>query len=168
VADIKTAQGIVIELQHSGMPLGELQSRESFYKRMIWIIDGKPFAKNFKIYPEQLPHPDSKILNDVVFEGPRATAFWRRSEQNPNSELVEIHSVRKIADDIAEDYRGHHFFSWTRPRNIWYAALSPVFIDFGGEELFLIKKYKPETHRVIEIVSKKALLEENGGSFSKD
>ena len=49
IADIKTDSGLVIELQHSSMSLEEMQSRENFYKKMIWIIDGSPFKNRFHI-----------------------------------------------------------------------------------------------------------------------
>lgn len=40
IADVKTDQGYVIEFQHSSIKLEERQSRENFYKAMIWIVDG--------------------------------------------------------------------------------------------------------------------------------
>lgn len=41
IADVKTNLGYVIEFQHSHIKPEERQSREDFYKRMIWIVDGK-------------------------------------------------------------------------------------------------------------------------------
>lgn len=40
IADVKTDQGLVIEFQHSHIPTEERLSREVFYKKMIWIVDG--------------------------------------------------------------------------------------------------------------------------------
>lgn len=40
IADVSTNQGWIIEFQHSRIKPEECQSRESFYKKMIWIIDG--------------------------------------------------------------------------------------------------------------------------------
>lgn len=39
-ADVKTDQGYVIEFQNSPIKPGECQSRENFYKKMIWIVNG--------------------------------------------------------------------------------------------------------------------------------
>lgn len=39
-ADIKLPDGLVIELQHSTLPTADVRDRETFYGRMIWIIDG--------------------------------------------------------------------------------------------------------------------------------
>ena len=40
IADVKTPHGLVIEFQHSPLDYVELISRESFYKNMIWVVDG--------------------------------------------------------------------------------------------------------------------------------
>ncbi len=39
-ADIRTPGGLVIELQHSPLPVAEIRDREKFYKNMIWVLDG--------------------------------------------------------------------------------------------------------------------------------
>ncbi len=40
VADVKTQDGWIIEFQHSHITPDERRSRENFYKRLIWIVDG--------------------------------------------------------------------------------------------------------------------------------
>lgn len=40
VADVKTNHSYVIECQHSSIKPEERRSREVFYKKMIWIVDG--------------------------------------------------------------------------------------------------------------------------------
>jgi len=42
----------------------ERLSRESFYKNLVWIVDGSEFRKNFDIY-HQLPHPASELTKDI-------------------------------------------------------------------------------------------------------
>ena len=41
IADVKTPGGIVVEVQHSPIAEIEVQSREDFYRKMIWIIDAR-------------------------------------------------------------------------------------------------------------------------------
>lgn len=38
-ADILTSKGWVIELQHSGLDVREIEQRERFYGRMVWLWD---------------------------------------------------------------------------------------------------------------------------------
>ena len=40
IADVKTPKGLVLEFQHSPMAPAELKSREDFYARMVWVVDG--------------------------------------------------------------------------------------------------------------------------------
>jgi len=40
IADIKNPHGLVIEFQNSSMTQEERQSREKFYKKMIWVVNG--------------------------------------------------------------------------------------------------------------------------------
>ena len=39
IADIKTPQGLVIEIQHSPISPKDIRAREDFYGQMIWIVD---------------------------------------------------------------------------------------------------------------------------------
>lgn len=40
IADILTDYGFVLEFQHSAITPEERRSRESFYKNMVWVVDG--------------------------------------------------------------------------------------------------------------------------------
>ncbi len=40
IADVKTNQGYIVEFQHSSIKSEELQAREDFYKKMVWVVDG--------------------------------------------------------------------------------------------------------------------------------
>jgi len=39
-ADVKTDQGWVIEFQHSPIKPEERQSRDNFYEKLVWVVDG--------------------------------------------------------------------------------------------------------------------------------
>ncbi len=40
-ADVKTASGMVIEFQHSFLRAEERLAREAFYRKMVWVVDGR-------------------------------------------------------------------------------------------------------------------------------
>lgn len=40
IADVKTERGIVLEFQHSNLHRDERESREMFYQKMVWVVDG--------------------------------------------------------------------------------------------------------------------------------
>lgn len=166
VADIKTSRGMVIELQHSAMPIEELQAREAFYKRMFWIVDARPFASQFERSKEPLPDPKAAMCADIRFAAGKASMFWRVSERLDSSSMVQIHSSRKIESEIRAHYKGHHFFTWTRPRTVWFEARMPVFLDFGHDELLWLQVYDELGQRCVKRVAKQALVEKNGGSYA--
>ncbi len=41
VADVRTAQGLTVEFQHSHLRPEEREARESFYGDMIWVVNGR-------------------------------------------------------------------------------------------------------------------------------
>ena len=41
IADVKTDRDWVIEFQHSYLEPGERRSRDAFYRKLIWVVDGK-------------------------------------------------------------------------------------------------------------------------------
>ena len=46
IADVKTQDGWIIEFQHSCITPDERRSRESFYKKLIWVVDGNRRARD--------------------------------------------------------------------------------------------------------------------------
>lgn len=50
-ADVLTKQNVVIELQNSPIQKDVISEREEFYgERMLWLVNGRNFKSNFKIY----------------------------------------------------------------------------------------------------------------------
>lgn len=45
VADVKTAHGWILEFQHSAIKPDERRARESFYGRMVWVVDARRLEK---------------------------------------------------------------------------------------------------------------------------
>jgi len=52
VADVLLPDGIAIEFQHSSISPIEIQQREDFYQRMIWVLDVKDAAGRFNFKPD--------------------------------------------------------------------------------------------------------------------
>jgi hypothetical protein len=40
IADVMTDQGWVLEFQHSHIPPEERRSRDAFYRKLVWVVDG--------------------------------------------------------------------------------------------------------------------------------
>jgi len=167
IADVKTKTGIILEFQHSAMTDAERESRELFYKNLAWIVDGRPFLKQFHIF-HPLPDPESQVAQDIVWyparhslKGTQRGLFWRRSE-NPNRKpddcnLVQMHNLQEIKTEVEAAYRGDHQYDWVRPRAGWLSAKCPVFIDFGEELLVQLRIYNQSGLPSIRYIAKKKL-----------
>jgi competence protein CoiA len=165
-ADVVTQTGIVIEFQHSAMTDSERLARETFYQNLIWIVDGRGFRKNFYIC-HHLPHPQSEVARDIRWfkvtrpmHGAARGAFWRPSE-NPGhktGDLVLYHSASEIEAEVSNAYRGHHQYSWTRPRRTWLDATCPVYLDLGDDLLAKLEIYDESGLPCIHLVAKQKLI----------
>jgi len=47
IADVRTIHGLVIEFQHSRIDPQERCSREKFYKRMVWVVNGTRLKRDY-------------------------------------------------------------------------------------------------------------------------
>ncbi|WP_280140785.1 competence protein CoiA [Bosea robiniae] len=50
IADVKNDKGLVVELQHSPIAAEERLSRESFYERMVWVVDGMLYKRDLAAF----------------------------------------------------------------------------------------------------------------------
>jgi competence protein CoiA len=174
IADVQLPGGLVIELQHSAMSLEEMRSREAFYQRMIWIVDGAPFIKNLTIF-DPLPNPALPFVEDLRFYGPhpqwrtslRARAmsyenlmFYRESKKKPGDTMVEMESGRSLEVNFNSTHAGHFLFLWMKPREVWYQTTLPTYIDLGEGLLGRLMHYRPGIDQLwcLQIVSKGLLV----------
>lgn len=171
-ADIKTLTGIYIEIQHSSMTDAERESREAFYQNLVWVIDGKPFRKNFDIY-HMLPDPASELAQDLVWEkaqrhmdGANRGIFLRVSENrkhDPGATKATlrggfIEGMHRIKAEIEAAYRGHHQYDWVRPRATWLDARCPVYIDFRDDWLVRLEVYDETGLKCVRLVAKRKFI----------
>lgn len=153
IADIKTDKGLVIELQHSAISIDELRSRESFYKHMIWLVDGRSFKDRFIVYPNKLPAPQTELQRDLRFNE-TGSDFHFISTDWFGSGYSKKYTREKYEWFLSKSYKGHHFFEWSHPRATWFNTAKPVFFDFGTDELFELQVYPEHGRHCVKIHSK--------------
>lgn len=138
IADVKTPKGVVIEFQNSPIKLDELISREHFYKKMIWVVNGLSFKGNFE-FGYKLPSPQSAFPKNFKFLKSKHMLGYDSIKDSPDCcEL--LHKINGIPlKDMAEKYHTRHYmFQWKNPRKVWLQAKMPVFIDFNDGILWRI------------------------------
>ncbi len=187
IADIKNDNGMVIEIQNSPMSEEELRAREHFYNNMIWVVNGDKFINNFIIL-DKLPNPSCETFKDIVFLAKNPNDIYTvllGYRKNENLEYEKWHNsgyigskpvlkqsfLRKIdyynlIKEIEKNYVGHHLFEWKNKRDVWFSATKPVFIDFGGNLVWLMQKYyKDRDLWCVQKFKKETLISKLGGCF---
>ncbi len=66
IADILTDYGFVIEFQHSHITPEERNSREHFYKNMVWVVDGTRLKRDYARFL-RIQKKVSRTDNDHIF-----------------------------------------------------------------------------------------------------
>lgn len=151
-ADIHTPTGVTIEFQNSPISLNELVSRDQFYKKLIWVVNGFKFIGNFEL-TSTIPNPTSPILAefDILGGGGRDRysmnvkqnlMFMRRSDlYTPDRDKDLILSIRgnelKAVGELMDRSEPLYWlFNWKHKHNAWFSTKSHVFLDFGNDFLF--------------------------------
>ncbi|ODJ92267.1 hypothetical protein BB779_04135 [Pseudomonas viridiflava] len=59
IADIRTEHGVFVEFQRSTIDPAEVNARESFYQRMVWVIDGSKSEFDSVNFSNMRSRPDA-------------------------------------------------------------------------------------------------------------
>lgn len=54
IADVRTIHNLVIEFQHSHIDSNERNSREKFYKNMVWVVDGTRLRRDYPRFQKRV------------------------------------------------------------------------------------------------------------------
>ncbi len=69
IADVKTDEGWVLEFQHSPIKSEEKYSRNTFYSKIVWIIDGRRLNRNIIQFQKLLNNSIRLKYGDITIYG---------------------------------------------------------------------------------------------------
>ncbi len=139
IADIFNAQlDLVIEFQNSPIDIREIQSREGFFKRMIWVVNAEKFQLstftldkwNADIFRRIKPQIKESILGSNEQGGNRLTTSLEMFHKQ-----LEYYQDKNQTEAFEESYIQ---YKWSNRKKVWDIANAPVFLDLG-DEIVLIK-----------------------------
>ena len=55
--------------------------------------------------------------------------------------IIAFHELRVVAEEHGKSEKLYWLFSWKNKRSGWLNSNAPIFLDFGDESLYLVKKY---------------------------
>lgn len=155
-ADVHTPHGLTIEFQHSFLSVEELTSRNEFYKKIIWIVDASCFKDRFQ-FTKEIPNPNSTSLLKYDFmvdhEGlANFGYFYLKKDRATFGPAMRAYSfedeeLSEVMEEFDKSEKLYWLFKWQHKRRAWLASTSPIFLDFGDEYIYWIRKRKQiDTH----------------------
>jgi len=158
-ADVFTPCGTAIEFQNSPISLSEMKSREAFYSKMIWVVNGKKF-KGFKIL-KNLPHPEDPGLNGYEFRNSDHLSMVRKADVLNGAaapKVLNFHHPELKGLNMTSNF---YHFCWKQPHAVWFCAMAPIIVDLGGHFLYKmsIRKQLSGDYPYLEMISRKTFIE---------
>ena len=159
-ADVYTACGTTIEFQNSPICLEELESRETYYPKLVWVLNGKKF-KGFRIL-KHLPDVDDPRIASYEFCHSDHLAMIRKSDLLYGSERPKRLNFRH--PELRDIPLTSHYYSfcWKHPHRVWYQAKCPIIVDLGGHFLYQLKQRKQLSgdYPYLHMITRKAFIEQ--------
>jgi competence protein CoiA len=88
-ADLVTADGTVVELQHSSIAPAEIREREAFYRRMVWLFDGTTLA-------DRLTFHETDLYLTFRWKHPRKSLAFARRPVYVDLGVDEVLQIRRL------------------------------------------------------------------------
>lgn len=159
-ADVLTPCGTTIEFQNSPISLKELRSREAFYPKLVWVLNGKKF-KGFRVL-KGLPDVDDPKLSNYEFCHSDHLSMIRKAD------LLSGITKPKILNFYHPEIKGipftscYYSFCWKHPHQVWFEAKSPIIVDLGGHFLYQLKQRKQLSgnYPYLHMITRKSFVEQ--------
>jgi competence CoiA-like predicted nuclease len=174
-ADIYTPNEVTIEFQYSSISSEEMECRNQFYSKLIWVVNGIRFKENFR-FVGKIPNPNSPLFAEYEFQiEPKPYIGLGYLTKKTDWETYNLRGTKYKLDtpEMAAFKTSHekiehiHWqFDWTHQHKRWMNCAAPVFIDFGGEVLYWLRKRRQTftTFCYLQEVKKVDFLAKYGGS----
>ena len=114
IADVYIeSRDLVLEFQHSPIHIDEIKARESFYKKMIWIVDVQPYKDNISFFKEI-----GDAFNDCrhVYMESRIRQMNELSQQGKQKEVEELMNDDEIYDCF-ESLENKYFQDYSKKKS---------------------------------------------------
>lgn len=150
-ADIHTPKGITIEFQNSPISTEELQSRERFYTKLVWVVNAAKFRLQFT---RNIPHPNNPLLAHYDFDG---LCYFKKAEIAKGTfDEDRVFSLSTPELKGVELSHIHRAFEWKNKHEGWLNTTAPTFLDLGDEFLYWLREREQDRCRFwyIQVVSK--------------
>jgi len=159
-ADVQTPCGTTIEFQNSPITLKELRSREAFYPKLVWVLNGKKF-KGFRVL-KRLPDVDDPRLCNYDFCHTDHLSMVRRTEILAGDQKPKV--LNFYHPEIKDVPLTTHYYSftWKHPHQVWFEAKSQIIVDLGGHFLYQLKQRSQPSgdYAYLHMITRKSFIDQ--------
>ena len=162
-ADVKTPHGVV-EFQASSISSTEVQERENFYGKMIWVIKADTFNLEVQLSPSARsffnrfrdPYPNHPMEEDLscdnLFDLLTSKSYEKRGKLRSTEEYKVIAKEVEVSRESwriktealwNKAWLKDPMYKWRWPRTTWSFARKKIYLDLG-DELFGIAWMSPD------------------------
>jgi hypothetical protein len=154
-ADVKTPHG-VIEFQASSISSTEVQEREEFYGKMIWVVKADTFDLKARLSPASSSFYYAALHESI---GPRprlpqGNLFDLLTGGNEDAKVKHEKECERMEAEIKtwelkagaiwrKSWSRDPMYKWRRPRTTWGFAKKKIYLDLG-DQLFCIAWMSPD------------------------
>lgn len=134
-ADIVTASGGVVEIQHSPISPDVITAREDFYgERMAWIFDARSADIAIRAAPPVLANRPCGCVNE------QCAKIWLK----PGTACICGHEgCRGYMEARQWEPSRDVLFRWKRARQSLIACRRPIFLDLGDDTILRTDRFAP-------------------------
>ena len=157
-ADIKTPHGVV-EFQASSISSTEVQERENFYGKMIWVVKADTFDLDAQLSPKAQSFLDKSLgfregygnLFDLLGEN-----LHQQAQSQEAREKLRVAAASTLKEKWDRSWLQDPMYRWRWPRTTWGFAKKKIYLDLGDEdELFGVTWMSPDCKRIKGVPLKK-------------
>jgi hypothetical protein len=101
IADVRNKNGIVIEFQNSPISMSTIAARETFYGKMLWVINAKNFVEHLNIW--SLVTKELKTLEEDNRKSLAADSYFYRTEMEEFRKKIakKERDIKSAKDHVA-------------------------------------------------------------------
>lgn len=152
IADIRTDNEFVLELQNSSISKTTIQIREKFYGKMVWLINAESFKENFSIYSvvtSKLRQLENSYSYEYLNSGDENVFLIEKDIiEDLNNDLQQLYwNIEKSENEINkyDNYLNNIDAAYDEiVRNISWSELS----DFKSERLNELKSFQQKIDEI--------------------
>ena len=153
IADAVNSNGVVIEFQNSPISTENKRSRDNFYDKLIWVVNADTFKD--KISFESLRTDEYMKATEKDYENEITKEHESVKKSISKYNFLELYQKHTILQSITASWRNYRRwklekfepkyykdkfkYNWSYERSLWSESKTPVFIDLGGDNMYLFK-----------------------------